>query len=159
VAVRKGRDRGGDFDHIPACRRQRQTGCVIAYSSFKTPPPRGLSIFGRVSSRWVPQKNPDRLEVLCTNPAALGGGSGALRPYFLSDTTPWVSPRGLYHARCRKGKSASWLHVTDIGGPGDSRPRVEQDQGPAWGLHNVDVNLALGNLVDLVRRQGAAWRR
>ena len=31
--------------------------------------------------------------------------------------------------------------------------------GPRWGLHLVDVNLALGNLVELVRRESAAWLR
>jgi hypothetical protein len=159
VAVRKGSDRGGDFDHIRACRAARQTGCVIAYSAFSKPPPKGLSFFGRVSDRWVGQRNPDRLEVLCTNPAALRGGSGELRPYLPADSPPWQSPLGLYEARCRKGRSASWLHVTDVGGPGDQRPRVEQSSGAAWGLHNVDVNLALGNLVSVVKRQAAAWTR
>ena len=38
--------------------------------------------------------------------------------------------------------------------PGDTRPRVlPKSLGPAWGLHLVDVNVALGNLVDLVRTQ------
>jgi hypothetical protein len=29
--------------------------------------------------------------------------------------------------------------------------------GPTWGLHLVDVNLALGNLVTLVGEQGIAF--
>jgi hypothetical protein len=28
---------------------------------------------------------------------------------------------------------------------------------PGWGLHLVDVHLAMGNLVDLVRAQAAAY--
>ena len=28
-----------------------------------------------------------------------------------------------------------------------------------WGLHLVDVNLAMGNLLDIVGRQAKAWRR
>ena len=39
VNVRKGSDRGGDFDHIPACRPARQLGCVIAYSTYVEAPP------------------------------------------------------------------------------------------------------------------------
>jgi len=34
---------------------------------------------------------------------------------------------------------------------------VYQTLGPGWGLHLFDVNLALGNLVDLVRQQTAAY--
>ena len=29
---------------------------------------------------------------------------------------------------------------------------------PGWGIHLVDVNLALGDLIRLVAAQGAAWR-
>ena len=32
------------------------------------------------------------------------------------------------------------------------------DITPQWGLHLVDVNLGMGNLVDVVREQAAAWR-
>src|SRR3954454_7302498 len=34
VLVKKGQDAGGDFDNIPACRWETQTGCVVAYSMF-----------------------------------------------------------------------------------------------------------------------------
>jgi hypothetical protein len=53
----------------------------------------------------------------------------------------------------------TWLQVTDIGGPTDTRPRTRGSLPPTWGLHLGDVNLALGNLVDLVRQQAAAYRR
>jgi len=28
---------------------------------------------------------------------------------------------------------------------------------PGWGLHLVDMNIALGDLVELAKRQSAAW--
>jgi hypothetical protein len=31
--------------------------------------------------------------------------------------------------------------------------------GPDWGLHLYDVNLALGNLVEVARRQAKAYAR
>ena len=34
---------------------------------------------------------------------------------------------------------------------------MTQTIGPTWGLHLYDVGLALGNLVDLVRQQSAAF--
>src|SRR5579864_682460 len=39
VTVARGRNIGGDFRHIPACASTRQTGCVVAYSSFVGKPP------------------------------------------------------------------------------------------------------------------------
>ena len=70
VTVARGRDRGGDFRNVRACRSAGQVGCVVAFSAFNEPVP-AETIFGRAES--------DRLEVLCTNPAALEGGVGQAR--------------------------------------------------------------------------------
>src|SRR5947209_7130381 len=69
VLVRKGKDVGGDFQHIHACHRANQLSCVIAFSTFDSPVVKG-SLFGVSANR--------NDNVLCTNPAALGGGSGRL---------------------------------------------------------------------------------
>jgi Protein of unknown function (DUF3089) len=175
VTVREGRDRGGDFRHIPACRRPGQTGCVVAYSAFSEPPPAD-SVFGRPRSRYFQIGDVSGLEILCTNPAALSGDGGALRPYLptrrfpgplgeVQDPPPqgvatyWAATPRLYRARCASGGGADWLQVDDAGGPGDTRQRVTQSIGPTWGLHLVDVNLAYGNLVEVVRRQARAYLR
>ena len=157
VTVARGRTTGGSFTHIPACASRSQTGCVVAYSSFAGQPPAD-SRFGRVAS--------SRLQVLCVNPAAPGGGAGALQPFFpaalvgLSGVkTPWITFPGEYTARCRSAGGATWLQVDRVARPGDDRPAVHESLGPAWGLHEVDVNIALGNLVALVRAEAAAHRR
>jgi hypothetical protein len=49
------------------------------------------------------------------------------------------------------------LQVDRIQTPGDARPSVTQTLGPTWGLHLDDVNLAIGNLVSLVRDQAASF--
>jgi hypothetical protein len=36
---------------------------------------------------------------------------------------------------------------------------IGQTVGPTWGLHLVDVNIALGDLVDVARAEGAAYTR
>ena len=46
----------------------------------------------------------------------------------------------------------------------DSDPRpldglITETLGPSWGLHLVDANIAQQELVDLVHRQAAAYRR
>jgi hypothetical protein len=172
VTVAAGRDADGDFQNIRACRRRDQTGCVVAYSTFDQPPPPN-SLFGRVGGGGSARTGEGTgLEVLCVNPAAPGGGSGALDTYRRttvlpgpigaiagqppSAPTPWVRYPRLYTAKCESANGATWLQVTDNGGPTDQRLRFQRVLGPTWGLHLADVNVALGNLVDLVRRQAAA---
>jgi Protein of unknown function (DUF3089) len=175
VTVAKGKRVGGDFQRLPACESTKQTGCVVAYSMFgETPPPNAL--FGRVSTgpSTGSTQDPSTLQVLCTNPASLKG-TGMLRPYLRtsrfpgpigavagdppSAPTPWVAFPNLYTARCEQSNDLTWLQVTDVSGPTDPRPRTRGTLPPTWGLHLGDVNLALGNLVDLARTQGAAYRR
>jgi len=174
VTVAAGRDSGGDFQNIRACHRRDQTGCVVAYSTFDQPPPPN-SLFGRVGGGVSARTGESAgLEVLCVNPAALGGGTGALEPYsrttpvpgpigaitgqLPSASTPWVRYPRLYTAKCESAKGATWLQITDIGGPSDRRVRIQNPVlGPTWGLHLADVRVALGNLVDLVRSQAAAY--
>ena len=72
------------------------------------------------------------LQVLCVNPAALGGGTAALSPYFPttppgSAPTPWVSFPTLYTAACKHTGNTTWLQVNDIGSHSDKRPRVSSD--------------------------------
>ena len=39
------------------------------------------------------------------------------------------------------------------------RPALADALGPAWGLHLLDVTLALGDMVEMVRQQSARRRR
>jgi pimeloyl-ACP methyl ester carboxylesterase len=177
IAVPKGKDVGGAFQSIPLCRRAAQVGCLIAYSAFRaTVPPPANTLFGRVDD--------PSMEAACVNPAALGGtASGALRAYLATDgrtitgtipvkpwvtpeqtiTTPWVSVPGLLTARCATNEHANYLEITVNGDAND--PRVDEITGdiggarPAanWGLHLIDVNLAQGNLLDIVSQQTKAY--
>jgi hypothetical protein len=169
VQVPQGKDVGGSFSHIPTCASARQTGCVIAYSSFGSTPP-STSNFGRPGQGVSLQSDQTRRtgqKVACVNPVNFTTGSGALQPYFLSATavvpgvkvsTPWVSFPGLYTARCVSNDGATWLQVTSTGVPSDPRPTVTANLGPTWGYHLDDVNLALGNLVLDVGHEEAAYR-
>jgi len=156
------------FEHIPACRAAAQTGCVIAYSSFAEPPPPDTD-FGRPGegvSLQSGQTATAGLQVLCTNPAALGGGAATLDPLFLAATarvkratitTPWVEFPDLYTADCESAAGATWLQVTSLKKVGDPRPVVADALGPRWGLHLDDVNLGLGDLLQTVAREEAAY--
>jgi Protein of unknown function (DUF3089) len=167
VTVRRGRDRGGDFRRVPACRAPRQLGCVLAFSGFNAPVPAN-SLFGRA-------REPGR-EILCTNPAALGGGPGRLTPIYPTKPfaqsvigaaanaatmalpkprTPWAAFPNSYSGRCSRGGGASVLQLI----PRTSIFTLTPVPDASWGLHLADANIALGNLADLVRRQIALYAR
>ena len=171
VTVPDGRDVGATFQHIPACTSAAATGCVIAYSSFPSQPPSD-SLFGIPGQGVSIQSNQTAsagLEVLCVNPATLRSGSAPLDAYYpntsqtrgsLQIATPWVAYPGLYDGACRHAGNATWLSVTPAGAHGDPRPLVlTESDGPEWGYHIDDVNLALGNLVEDVASEEAAYTR
>ena len=167
VLVRRGRGFGGDFDRVGACRSTRQTRCVVAFSMFGGPPPAD-SRFGR-----PPEGREDSVQVLCTNPASLPGGDGRLRAYVRTDeppasigtavrgqlappagaAAPWLSLPDHYTARCVTQAGATVLQV----GPRQGARALAPVPDASWGLHRAEVNLALGTLTDLVRRQIAAY--
>jgi Protein of unknown function (DUF3089) len=167
LQVPTGKTVGATFKHVPECTRAAQTGCVIAYSSFPAkPPPDALFGWpGQGVSLQSGQTAQTGQQVACVNPAALGGGTADLSPYFptvsqpgLSPTasTPWVTYPDLYSASCQTAGGASWLQVTSLGAH-HSRPVVTEPLGPEWGYHVDDVGLALGNLIRDVAAAEQAW--
>ena len=169
VTVPAGRLVGATFHALPLCSAATETGCVIAYSTFPSQPPAD-ALFGRPGvgvSLLSGQTAAAGLQVACVNPAALGGGTAALTPYFPRSAsmpppppvrTTWVTYPDLYSAGCHTGAGASWLQVDTVAGAIKGRPVVAESLGPAWGYHVADINLALGNLVQDVRLEEAAYR-
>jgi hypothetical protein len=168
VLVKTGRDVGGDFKHIPACHSATQLHCVIAFSTFDQPVP-ASPLFGRST---VPGT-----QVLCTNPASLGGGSGLLDPIspsqpfdpqstlaagiallgltFPHPPTVWWSAPGAYRASCSSADNANVLEITALGGGKTPNPSPT----PGWGLHLLDASVGLGNLIGIVNREAGAFLR
>jgi hypothetical protein len=166
VTVRKGSDVGGDFQNIPACRSQRQFGCVIAFSTFDAPVP-AESRFGRTSD--------PNLEVLCTNPAGLRRGYGRVSPITptepfapgtaiaavigllgqppITATTPWIETRDAYEARCVNDNGANVLQLAPLG----NAPVLHPSPDATWGLHLVDANIALRDLITDVHSEATHW--
>ncbi len=180
LQVPVGKDVGGDFKSIPLCRSARQLGCAINFASFRanSPPPADARMFGASAGPG--------LEAACVNPAALGGGTGPLHAYLASGTetpvvdglalgpwtnpprpivTPFVRAPGLLSAECRSNGSHNYLAVTIHPTPGGARTEaitgdvvVDGRVLESWGLHVVDMNLAMGNLIEIVRQEGRAYR-
>ena len=172
-----GKTVGATFTKVPLCTSGTEAGCAIAFSSYPAEPPAD-AVFGRPgqgTSLQSGQTAKTGQQVACTNPAALGGGTGDLEPYFLTITqlaltehvtTNWVTYPGLYSAICKQGGGATWLQVKSLAGTSRARPVVDPykiignyggGSGPLWGYHSYEYGLALGNLLQDVAGEEAAW--
>jgi Protein of unknown function (DUF3089) len=179
VLVAKGKDLGGDFKATPLCRKADQTGCVMAWVTFReAAPPPANARFGRTDIA-------DR-EVACTNPAKLSGGNAPLQAVlprqniggdmavapaaWTSDqkpiTTGHVTVPGLYSGQCVSADGANYLavrlsegrpygRILDPGGDLKFGPMIAMD----WGLHLLDVNIVQQDMVDLIGTQLSAWEK
>jgi pimeloyl-ACP methyl ester carboxylesterase len=168
ILVADGSTAGGDFQHVPACESSTQLHCVIAFSTFNAPVPSD-AVFGRTTQPG--------LHVLCTNPAALGGGLAGLRTIYPSkpfapNTTigaatravglptirtkaRWIQANGAYSGQCSSADGANVLQIQANDGAPDLRPIPNA----AWGLHLTDANIALGNLIGVVRHEIRSYVR
>jgi pimeloyl-ACP methyl ester carboxylesterase len=178
ATVAKGRKVGGDFENVPACESADQTGCVISYSTFNKEPPDNAR-FGRTDTDPVGSAldlpTGEGLEVLCVDPAALSG-SAELESLLPSEPfapgviaallyklyggppptadTPWLQPSDHYTGRCETSNGANVLMLSPVG---DAR-MLNPSPDDTWGVHLVDLNIALGNLVKIVGVESASWR-
>jgi hypothetical protein len=151
-----------EFKHVRACAKAGQTGCIVAWSMFHDPPPAD-ALFGRTTAKAQ--------RVVCTSPASLGSSSdleplqpslkfpgtiGAalsiFEPFAPTDvTTPWIAEPHRYTGSCATtADGASYLKV-------DGTPQPTPVPAATWGLHLGDMNLAMGNLVTIARKQSAAY--
>ena len=177
LPVPSGADVGGALKSIALCRRAGQTGCVVAYASFRvTSPPPENTRYG---------KAPAGMMAACVNPAALAGGSATLHSNFPTDykdptstsapmaewvrggakiVTPFVATPGLLTGECVSDAHGSYLAVTVHSQPTDLRTQViggDVKIGDTvlkeWGLHLIDVSLTQGDLIALLAQQIAAF--
>jgi len=176
LPVTKGQDTG-QFKSIPLCKSAGQTGCVISYVTFRdTSPPPADTRFGKVA-------NPE-MEAACVNPAALNGktelhaylsnaaniaSSAAPTPEWVkgkpNPKTPFVSLPGLISGKCVSKDGFNYLEAHVNADPAD--PRTDTINGDVvgpggaiakdWGLHLIDANIAMGDLVDVVGQQAKAY--
>jgi hypothetical protein len=178
VTVRAKSDRGGVFRHVPTCGRATQLSCVLAFSTFNETPP-DPSLFGRGGSRvadFLGLPAGSKLETACTNPAALGSGRSAslttvapTEPFapgsliaagisllglqWPTASTTFVQSDGAFTGRCSRAGGAHVLRIASA--PGTPVPKASPT--PEWGLHLVDVNIAQGDIVKVLRSQIRAY--
>ena len=180
VAVPDGKLVGGDFQHVPLCSKADEAGCVVTWATFRsTATPPANSYFGKVRGG-----KPGEVAG-CVSPAAPSGGTAEAHSYFpanskasilsslgtstggsswLGDgsttkiTTPFVSVPGLVSVGCTEKDGFHFEEATVH--PDPAGPRADDIPGditPEWGLHLVDVNLVMGDIVTLVAEQAKAY--
>jgi len=171
VMVPQGKLVGGDFKKTPLCSKSGQTGCVIAWTSFResNAPPAG-AIFGVATQPGM--------TVACVNPARPGAtGWVRLDSYWAARSgyaipggpiawssegdppTPWLRVEGLNSGRCVNDGPRGYFSVRTNADPKDKRTdRIGGEVGvaglfiPGWGMHLADMAIVQG---DLVRQVGA----
>ncbi|MEH6556180.1 MAG: DUF3089 domain-containing protein [Oceanicoccus sp.] len=182
TAVPTGGIVGGAFQQLPLCTTKGEVGCVISYVTFRDDvPPPAHSRFGRVRGAETDTTQ----QAACVNPAMLDGSNGNLHAYLASGksafassrvqgewvvgagaepTTDFVSVPGLLTGNCVYENGFSYLSVTTHGDANDSRADsitgdvfVGEQRLDDWGLHLIDMNVVMGNLVNIVRLQGEVW--
>ena len=139
VIVREGKRKGGDFEHVRACVKPRQIGCVAGFSTFnQVPPPDArFGLPNEVYDGAFDFPSGPGYEVLCTNPAALRGGPAPLETLVPSEPfpgtlgagillmyggelptapTPWVQPREHYSGECVRAAGAHVLMLSSLDG-------------------------------------------
>ena len=178
VLVQPGKDTGGTYKAIPLCRAEDQTSCVISYASFRnTLPPPPTARFAKAAGANI---------AACNNPANLASGQGVPDSYFMTKgflngsagpnqpdwakpqptiTTPFVKVPGLISTKCVQKGDYHFLEMTVTPDPADARTdelagEIMRATGPDlnWGLHLIDVDHSMGDLIRIARKQSDAWK-
>jgi hypothetical protein len=186
VTAPKGQETGGTFRTIKPCRAKDQVGCVVTYGSYRAtllPNPTGQAVGAGPGANAAGDN-----QGICVNPAALlagkPNGSATADSYWaveppISATTkapprwskkeliyqPFAQTPGLVTTECVDKNNRTFLQVTINANKDD--PRADDVYGDvmtatglsqAWGLHNLDVPLHMGDIVNLVGLQAKAYQ-
>jgi hypothetical protein len=141
---------------VKPCAAPDQTGCVVAWSSYIDTYD-GPRYFGTTPAGIPP---------LCVNPAAIGGGRGALETYLSkpsfapAEDPPYVELAGQLTAECVADAQGAVLRIHIEPGPAAGLLGVVLQKfspSPVWGEHPLDISLVQGNMIDLIGGQTKAW--
>jgi hypothetical protein len=168
VNVPAGEDVGGDFENLPACRESGQTGCIISFSTYPADqPPGATAFFGRA-------RGGEGQRALCVDPVSLSGADGvsdAVVPVgqglsanaeaTADIDTSFVRLPGILSAECVEDGEFDYFAVGAASDDDQRTVAIEglttEALGPDWGLHLVDANVAMGNLLSVVATQAESF--
>ncbi|WP_257890550.1 DUF3089 domain-containing protein [Rhodococcus sp. USK10] len=177
VLTARGSTVGGDFQNIPVCTRQGESGCVVAYSTAVADPT--VSLFGNSSvdalSPALGLPSGPGYQVACTDPAVLSGDPDPVgitipsAPYafgIISVLLGYTSfPQGAPTSPSTWTTSAERAvgRCTEVNGYHDYQFRVtdpsaqQVNELPLFNSHLVDINLGCDRLVSIAEQQTNSW--
>ena len=151
------------------CKTSNEIHCLVDYNAYAGEPPSSAQ-FGH-----LPEQDGKPVEDICTNPANLVGGDGTLDSMYRtrlptqdvagstsegilatpipSVSTPWIEYERGYSGSCVTNAGNHVLVVQ----ASRQVPGLRSFPDAAFGLHVDDPNLAMGNLVRLVRSQATEY--
>jgi hypothetical protein len=159
LPVPKGANVGGVFKHVPICAAAGQTGCAYVWGSYLADDPSPVRAFGKDAA--------DGEVAACANPAAPGGGSGALKTYLPkpafapANDPPWIALKGQLSGACVADAGGNVLRVTIEPGryAGLLAAALSNSARTGWGLHRLDLNLTQGNIADVIEAETSSWTK
>jgi hypothetical protein len=169
---------GGQFNNIPLCSTPNETGCIVGFNSFPAEAPPGpTAVFGHVGTTFANEPPDLTGQVACVNPARLVGNQGSFAgsyfPLMLNNpmfgmpvvppgiTTPFVMYKNLFQGECKQRDSSHYLEISVVAGDTRTPPTYRNPTLEAFGfgLHLVDYDAPLDDLIELVTRQAAALKK
>jgi len=168
---------GNEFEKISGCADATEVGCIIAYNTFHDDaPPVADSWFGRTwhHPSWSITSWEDlswekvvSAPSLCVNPKTFASGKAEFTPYFpvteeiekaFDVDTSWVTYPGLLFGQCVNDGTFGYLSVEIHANLTDPRAtHISSRFDSQSGLHDVDMNIALGDLIAAAKTQSANY--
>lgn len=168
---------GGSFKNIPLCSMPDQTGCVVGYNAYAAEAPPGANaVFGRVGTAFANDPPDLSGQVACVNPARLLGNQGTFAgsyfPLLLNNpsfgapkeipgvSTPFVLYRNLFQGECKQRDGLSYMEISVAAGDTRTLPAYRNMtlEGVGFGMHLVDYDMPLDDMIQLVKRQATALK-
>lgn len=165
IGTDEGGSVGGSFQSTPVCSSAEQLGCVVSHRSYAAQ--NGFPTFQGDFDEGA--------QGVCVHPGDVAGGGPAplsrtylpadlgntgRHPPGVAEQADFVLYRDLYGARCVRDGSAAALEVSLLAADGDARTSPIDFTTTALsgktGTHIYDVQMTLGDLIDLVAAKIAA---
>ncbi|WP_280350194.1 DUF3089 domain-containing protein [Pseudomonas sp. BN414] len=151
----------GTFKSVKACESKSQTGCVVAWATYKDSEMSSWRYLGRSAPGVKP---------LCVNPAELDGSEGQAISYVQrphselesEDAPKFIKFVNEAQTHCVTDARGGAVSVTMK--PNSEIDRINTALMNAWGefpkiygMHELDISLFHGNITNLISSQSAAW--
>ncbi|BAH50603.1 DUF3089 domain-containing protein [Rhodococcus opacus] len=178
VTTARGSTVGGDFQNIPVCTEQGESGCVVAYSTAVADPT--VSLFGNSSfdalSPVMGLPSGPGYQIACTDPAVLSGNTDPVgltipsSPFAFGIISVLLGYTSFPHGAPTSASSWTTIAERTVGGCTDTNGyRFYQfhltdptgqpvNELPLFNTHLVDVNLGYDRLISIAEQQTENWQ-